>query len=251
MLYYSPMAWLRSFALFSLLALAPAPLCAEQRSPAELEQIQKVVRDYLSQHPEVIVDALKQYQDKQAAQQADKMRATIASLADDLLKDPGSPVGANLEGDVTVVEFFDYQCPYCKTVAPSLAKAAAADGKVRLVYKEFPILGAVSITAAKAALAAEQQGKYVAFHNKLFAQKGRLDDAAIFSIASDVGLDLARLKADMEKPQIKNEIDRNYRLADKLNIQGTPAFVIGQKLLPGAVSVDELAATIKQARVGD
>jgi protein-disulfide isomerase len=245
------MACLRFFAFFSLLALAPAPVCAEEPSPTEVERFQKIVRDYLSQHPEVIVEALKQYQNKQAAEQADKLRATIASLSDDLLKDKESPVGANLEGDVTVVEFFDYQCPYCKAVAPSLAKAVAADGKVRLVYKEFPILGALSVTAAKAALAAEQQGKYVAFHDKLFAHKGSLDDAAIFSIASDVGLDVARLKADMEKPQIKNEIDRNYRLADKLTIQGTPAFVIGRELLPGAVSVDELAATIKRARVGD
>jgi protein-disulfide isomerase len=245
------MTWLRSFAFFCLLALAPAPLCADEPLPAEVEQIQKIVRDYLSQHPEVIVDALKQYQNKQAAQQADKMRTTIASLADDLLKDTGSPVGGNLEGDVTVVEFFDYQCPYCKAVAPSLTKAVAADGKVRIVYKEFPILGATSITAAKAALAAEQQGKYVAFHDKLFAHKGRLDDAAIFSTAGGVGLDVTRLKADMEKPQIKDEIDRNYRLADKLSIQGTPAFVIGRELLPGAASIDELSATIKRARVGD
>jgi protein-disulfide isomerase len=193
------MTWFRFSALFCLLAFTPPLLCAEEPSPAEAEQIQKIVRDYLSQHPEVIVKALKQYQDKQAAQQADRLRETIASLANDLLRDPGSPVGGNVAGDVDVVEFFDYQCPYCKAVAPSLTKTVATDGKVRLVYKEFPILGAVSFTAAKAALAAEEQGKYVAFHDKLFAYEGRLDEAAIFSIASEVGIDVARLKFNMER----------------------------------------------------
>jgi protein-disulfide isomerase len=238
-------------AAMALLLFATAlPARAEDPAPAEVAKIQKIVRDYLREHPEVIVDALQEYQHRQDTQKVEQTRQTIAALKDELLHDPTSPVTGNPNGDVTVVEFFDYRCPYCKAVAPDLAKAVAADGKVRLIYKEFPILGPASITAAKAALAAVRQDKYPAFHDKLFAFKGNLDDAAIYAMASDLGLDVVRLKADMEKPEIESIIDHNYRLADKLKVEGTPAFVIGGELLPGAVSFDNLIAVFKRARGG-
>ncbi len=236
--------------LLILLLASIAPARAEDPSPAEVEKIQKIVHDYLKQHPEVLVDALQEYQNKQEAQKADKTRQTIAAANDELLKDSTNPVAGNPDGDVTIVEFFDYRCPYCKAVAPDLEKALSTDGKVRLIYKEFPILGPESIVAAKAALAAMAQGKYQPFHDKLIAFKGNLDDAAIYSLAGDAGLDVAKLKADMEKPAIKDQINRNYRLADKLNIQGTPAFIIGGELLPGAASFDDLTAAFKRARGG-
>ena len=241
---------LRRLVLIAPLLLAAAPLAAEEPSPAETERVQRIVRDYLQQHPEVIIEAIKSYQDKRAAAEAGKARQTISALQDELLRDPASPVGANPAGDVSIVEFFDYRCPYCKAVAPDLAKALAADGKVRLIYKEFPILGASSMLAAKAALASQQQGKYIPFHEKLIAFKGNLDEVAIFAMAADIGLDVAKLKSDMQKPEIDAAIQRNYKLADKLAIQGTPAFVIGSELLPGAASVDELTAAIRRARSG-
>jgi protein-disulfide isomerase len=234
-----------------LLLLATAlPAHAEDLSPAEMDKIQKIVRDYIREHPEIIVDALQAYQRRQDAQKAEQTRQTIAALKDELLNDPTSPVAGNPKGDVTVVEFFDYRCPYCKAVAPDLAKAVAVDGKVRLIYKEFPILGPASITAAKAALAAVRQDKYLALHDKLFGFKGNLDDAAIYAMASELGLDVARLKADMEKPEIQKTIDRSSELADKLKIDGTPAFVIGNELIPGAASFDDLIAAFKRARRG-
>ena len=241
---------LRRLVLIAPLLLAAAPLAAEEPSPAETERVQRIVRDYLQQHPEVIIEAIKSYQDKRAAAAAGKARQTISALQDELLRDPASPVGANPAGDVSIVEFFDYRCPYCKAVAPDLAKALAADGKVRLIYKEFPILGSSSMLAAKAALASQQQGKYIPFHEKLIAFKGNLDEVAIFAMAADIGLDVAKLKSDMQKPEIEAAIQRNYKLADKLAIQGTPAFVIGSELLPGAASVDELTAAIRRARSG-
>ena len=241
---------LRRFVLIAPLLLAAAPLAAEEPSTAETERVQRIVRDYLQQHPEVIIEAIKSYQDKRAAAEAGKARQTISALQDELLRDPASPVGANPAGDVSIVEFFDYRCPYCKAVAPDLAKALAADGKVRLIYKEFPILGASSMLAAKAALASQQQGKYIPFHEKLIAFKGNLDEVAIYAMAADIGLDVAKLKSDMQKPEIDAAIQRNYKLADKLAIQGTPAFVIGSELLPGAASVDELTAAIRRARSG-
>lgn len=240
----------RLAAMALMLFAMTLPARAEDPSPAEAAKIQKIVRDYLREHPEIIIDALQEYQHRQETQKVDKTRQTIAAMADELLHDPTSPVAGNPNGDLSIVEFFDYRCPYCKAVALDLAKAVAADGKVRLVYKEFPILGPASLTAAKAALAAVRQEKYLAFHDKLFAFKGNLDDAAIYTIASDLGLDVVRLKADMEKPEIKGIIDRSYRLADKLNIQGTPAFIIGSELLPGAASFDDLIAAFKRARGG-
>ncbi|HZT20831.1 MAG TPA: DsbA family protein [Dongiaceae bacterium] len=240
----------RLLALSAALVLTAAPLRAGEPTPSEVEQIQTIVRDYLRQHPEVIVDAIKEYQARQAAAETAKARQTIASLKAEIFEDPADPVGANPAGDVTIVEFFDYRCPYCKAVAPDLAKTLASDGKVRLVYKEFPILGPASVTAAKAALASMAQNKYALFHDKLMAHKGNLDDAAVFQIAGESGLDVARLKADMERPGIRDAIDRNYKLADKLDIQGTPAFIIGGELLPGAATPEELAAAIKRARTG-
>jgi len=233
-----------------LLTLSPLAARAEDPAPAQVDQIERIVRDYLKQHPEVIVEALKAYQAQQDAKKADALRATIASLKSELLSDPATPVGGNPAGDVAVVEFFDYRCPYCKAMAPDLAKALAADGKVRLVYKEFPILSPTSVVAAKAALAARYQDKYVLFHDRLMGVQGTLDESQIYSTAADAGLNVARLKADMERPEITEAIARNYSLADKLDIQGTPAFVIGDQLLDGVSTADELAAAIKRARGG-
>jgi protein-disulfide isomerase len=233
-----------------LLALTPLAANAGNPSPAEVDQIEQIVRDYLKQHPEVIVEALKAYQARQDAAKADALKGTIASLKSELLGDPLTPVSGNPKGDVAVVEFFDYRCPYCKAMAPDLAKAVAEDGKTRLVYKEFPILSPTSIVAAKAALAARYQNKYVAFHDRLMGLKGSFEESDIYSAAVDVGLNVAQLKRDMAKPEIADAIARNYSLADKLDIQGTPAFVIGEKLLDGVATSDELTAAIKHARGG-
>lgn len=230
--------------------MTPADAAAGPLSPPQVEQVQKIVSDYLRAHPEVIIDAIKAYQAKKDADQQAEAKKNIVALKDDIYKDPTSPVGGNPQGDVAIVEFFDYRCPYCKAVAPDLDKALAQDGKVKLVYKEFPILGPVSVTASKAALAAEMQGKYVPFHQKLIGYKGTLDDATIYKLAGDVGLDVTKLKADMAKPEIQAIIDKNAKLADKLNVQGTPGFVVGQEMIPGAASVDELTAAIKRARAG-
>src|SRR5437868_9957434 len=191
------MTFLRVGTFILLLLASSVPAHAQDASPAEEAKIQKIVRDYLRAHPEVIVDALQDYQHRQDLEKVEQTRQTIAALKGELLDDPTSPVAGNPHGDVTIVEFFDYRCPYCRAVAPDLAKAVAADGKVRLIYKEFPILGPASTTPAKAALAAVRQGKYLVFHDRLFAFKGNLDDAAIYAMAGDLGLDVARMKVDM------------------------------------------------------
>ena len=232
----------------ALLPFAAVAQDSSVPSAQQTEQIQKIIRDYLKQHPEIVVQALKDYQQQLDAKKAEALKAAIAAEQSHLYADPDTPVGANPEGDVSVVEFFDYRCPYCKAMAGDLAKTLAADGKVRLVYKEFPILGPMSVVASRAALAARAQDKYVAVHDRLLDFKGTLDEDQIYSIAADAGLDVAKLKKDMAKPEIMAAIQRNYDLAEKLDIQGTPAFVIGDQLLDGAASAEALTAAIKRAR---
>jgi len=151
---------------------------------------------------------------------------------------------------VTLVEFFDYQCGYCKAVHADVRRLLDTDGKVRLVYKEFPILGPASVTASRAALAAQRQGKYDALHVALMENRGQLDDDKIYRIAGSVGLNVDQLKKDMQAPEINDVLQRNLRLASELNIRGTPAFVVGDQIIPGAVSLDKLKELIAAGRAG-
>jgi protein-disulfide isomerase len=149
---------------------------------------------------------------------------------------------------VTLVEFFDYRCPYCKQVSPSLQALLKEDPKLRVVYKEFPVLGRESVFAARAALAARKQGKYELFHNALMALKGQLGDDIVLKTAGAVGIDVEKLKADMGAPEIEAQIRRNHELAQALDIRGTPAFIVGTTLIPGAVDVATLRQKIAEAR---
>lgn len=172
----------------------------------------------------------------------------LALRTDEIFSDPTSPVGWNDDGDITIVEFFDYQCPYCKAVVPTLAQLKKEDEGIRYVYKEWPILGPVSEVAARAALAAEQQGRYEPFHEALMSLPGKFKEADIMKVAESVGLDVARLRRDMIAPEIQEALARTRALATALGITGTPAFIIGDNIVPGAVDINRLKALIKQAR---
>ncbi len=165
----------------------------------------------------------------------------------ELLQDSASPVGGNADGDITVIEFFDYNCGYCKKAAPTVTSLIARDAGVRVIYKEFPILGPQSIIAARAALAAAKQGKYSEFHQQMMA-RDQADDASIKRVADQLGLDHGVLLKDMETPEITEAIDRNYRLAADLGIEGTPAFIVGERMMPGAVGLESLAAIVTAER---
>jgi len=215
---------------------------------AERAGIEGVVHDYLMKHPEVIIQAVETYQ---ANMQADKEKAAkdaLAKRAPDLLHDPATQVLGNVASDCTIVEFFDNQCPYCQANEPEIQKLLKDDGRVKLVLKEFPILGPISLVASKAALASVKQGKYAAFHEALLAHKGHYDKAALVDeIAKSVGLDLDRLHKDMESPEIQAEIDKNLDLGRALDISGTPGFVIGDQIIGGASTVDELKKYVADA----
>jgi protein-disulfide isomerase len=216
-------------------------------TPEDRQAFEAIIREYLLENPDIILDVLGILQERQRFAAAQQSRQQLADRRDALLNDPDSPVGGNPDGDVTVVEFFDYRCPYCRAVAPRLAQLLEEDDDIRFVYKEWPILGPVSEVAARAALASREQGLYEAFHEALMTHP-QLTEEAIFKVAERVGLDEQRLKRDMEAPEIDDAITRTRALATALGITGTPAFVIGDRLVPGAVSLSDLKMLVKQAR---
>jgi protein-disulfide isomerase len=209
--------------LLSNLHLANAALAAD----VPQDEFEQRVRNYLLAHPEVIAETLNRLQAKQDEQDAAAAKSLLKARIADVFQDPDSPVGGNPNGNVTVVEFFDYNCPYCRAMAPLMEKAEAADPQLRIVYKEFPILSAGSVFAAKAALAANKQGKYLAFHRALYQVRGQIDETKLLEVAGTVGLDIARMKADMQDAAVEHMLDKNNKLAQALHITGTPGFVAG------------------------
>jgi protein-disulfide isomerase len=208
------------------------------------------IRAYLMANPEVLVEAMQELERKQDNQRDTQAVKAIQQNQAELLRDPETPSTGNLDGDVTIVEFSDYQCPYCKKAHAAVKSVIASDGKVKLVYKDLPILGEASKIAAVAALASIKQGKHDAFHDALMTNTAKLDSDRIFDIAGSVGIDVIQLKKDMEDPKIKATIDRNMALAQDLGVRGTPAFVIGKQFVPGAVEAEALKQLIADARKG-
>ncbi len=234
------------------IALMAAVLArAEPAAAADLtvEQIEKIVRDYLLREPKVVFDALQELQRQEAEATAARQTAAIAANQKKLLDDPLTPVGGNPDGDVTVVEFFDYRCTYCRRVVSSLRELLDEDDGLRVVFKDMPVLGPDSVRAARAALASRKQDGYVPFHFALMASDD-LSPAGIRATAKGVGLDPDRLEADMEAPEVSAVIEANYALAHELGIEGTPAFVIGDQLIPGAIEKARLEHLIDEARSG-
>lgn len=242
-------ALLLSAALAGFAALVQ-PAAAADPTPEQRQQIEQVIHDYLLKNPEVLIEALQGAERKIKEEQEAQSRAALGAKRDELLYDPASPVGGNPKGDVTIVEFFDYRCPYCKQMEPALEMLLKEDPKVRIVYKEFPILGPESIVASHVAFAALKQGpkQYERFHAAMMNAKGQITEESILQVAGDAGLDLDRIKSDMKAPEIDALIKRNYDLADGLNIHGTPAFIIGDAMSPGAVDLDTLKKMIADAR---
>ena len=225
-----------------------APVPATSERPVELNEFEQRVRDFLLEHPEVIMEALQILQERQRAAEAEDLKRTIAERSQEILNDPDAPVGGNPRGDVTLVEFFDYNCPYCRRVAPTVVELEEADPDLRLVYKEFPILGPGSQFAARAALASRKQGKYVPFHKALMQATEQVTEESVMEIARAVGLDTEQLTADMQAPAIQEAIARNLRLANALGITGTPSFVIGEEVVPGAADFSTLQGMIADVR---
>ena len=243
--------------LLPLLAIATAAAFipgSRAESPAapglDKEAVRKIVREYLIEHPEVIEEDIRGLQAKRESRKQDRVRAALRQHDKALRSHPMSPVSGNPKGDVTLVEFFDYQCGYCKRSLKPVRDLMETDRRLRIVWKEFPILGPVSRFAARTAMASEKQGRYLEFHVAVMGSRGKLTEDKVMAIAGSVGLDVQRLRRDMENPAIEEYLDETIRLARVLGIGGTPAFVIGDTLVPGAVGGDRLKELIARARSG-
>jgi len=241
-------------AVVVLVGLHAAPLRAAESAltPEQTKAIQELIRQYLREHPEILVEAIQAIRTKQEAAEQAKVRDALKDRRTDIERDSNSPVGGNPNGNVTVVEFFDYRCGFCKRVHPTIGELLKSDANVRLVYKEFPILGPESVVAARAALAAFKlnPAKYAAYHDALMTVRGNLTPEKVFAIAADAGLDPKAIAKRMEEPDIARIIAANLALAEELGINGTPSFVIGNKIVPGAVDLDTFKKLVAEARKG-
>ena len=243
-----------SFSLLASLSLGSLAIHAQTPAPAsppvsveQRESIEKIIREYLVTHPEVLREAMQALQEKEEIEKQRVNAENIEKLRSEIYADADAPVIGNAKGDVTIVVFYDYFCGYCRSTIPGLTDLATKDPGLKIIYKEFPILGPDSLTAAKASLAADRQGKFAAFHRAMLAADAA-NEQVIKSLSEKVGLDYARLKKDMADPKIDDALARNVDLASSLSVDGTPAYLIGDKVIPGAISTEALANIIAAKR---
>lgn len=231
--------------LLGLTTLIAAPAWADNLTEAD---IKRLALEAILENPQIVMDAVAILQQREEEAAAAARAATLSNQRQLLERDPNAPVIGNPDGDVTVVEFFDYNCPYCKRAAPEIEALIAADKNVRIVYREWPILSEGSVFAARAALAARNQGKYEEFHWALMDLEGRAEEASVLRVARGLGLDIDQLRVDMESQAVNDHIQTSMNLAKMLNFNGTPSFVIGEATVPGFVPFDELSRLVGEAR---
>jgi protein-disulfide isomerase len=247
----NPFRGLAAMAAVALLVTAAAPAQA-QFSDAQRGEIERIIKDYLLRNPEVLQEAIAELEKKQTAADAAKSKAAVKANATLLFSSPRQVTIGNLQGDVTMVEFFDYNCGYCKRALADMMELMKADPKLRVVLKEFPVLGPGSVEAAQVATAVRMQDrtgkKYLEFHQKLLNGRGQADRARATAVAKEIGLDMARLEKDMASEEVRASLAESMDLADKLGLNGTPSYVIGPDVVIGAVGLAALKDKIEAAR---
>ncbi len=221
--------------LFAISALATTA----SFTPEQTKAIEKIVHNYLVNHPEVLVEASQALQHKQRQSMEKQALNAIPEVADLLFYGKNTPVAGDKSGAISLVEFFDYRCPHCKEMTPILKELMKQQPNLRVVFKEWPIFGGASLFAARAALASQKQGKYVEFHNALMASPRGMDSKMVISIAKKVGLNVKQLEIDMKSPEINQQINNDYKVANQLGLQGTPAFIIAKTPVEGSKPTTE------------
>jgi protein-disulfide isomerase len=242
---FSAAAILAGFVLSSQLTM---PAFAKTFDDADKTAIQGIVKDYLLKNPEIIREALIELERRTAEAEKNRQKKLVAENQA-LLTDPKyAHIAGNEKGDITVVEFFDYNCPYCRQSLKDIEKLMDADKNVRVILKEYPILGKASTTAAMAALASRKQGKYMEFHTALLSAKGRINDEQITKIAKSVGLDVEKLKADMKSADVIEAHKKNMEVGQKLGINGTPTFIFNDQVIPQVLPFEAMKQLIARIR---
>ncbi len=230
-----------------LTVMTAGPLLAADFSPDQRAEIVTIIREALRQDPSILRDAITALQADESDREKVQARQALASVRNRLVT-AGDPIAGNPDGDVTIVEFFDVRCPYCKRIEPTMAQFLAGDKKVRLVYKDLPILGPASTMGSKALLAAHRQHGYDAFRTAVMKLPSDVSMTALEGLAKKQGLDWPRLSKDMESAEVREQIEANLTLAHVLSIQGTPALIIGEEMVPGAIELDDLTRLVAAAR---
>src|SRR3954449_11672345 len=242
-------------ALFALAMFgAAAPASADSFSDAQRTDIEVIIKNYLVTHPEVLEEAMAELTKRQAAAQTQKHEASVAQNSDTIFNSPRGVVLGNKDGDVTFVEFFDYNCGYCKRAMNDMMELMKSDPKLKVVLKEFPVLSQGSVEAAQVAVAVRMQDptgkKYLDFHQKLLGGRGPADKARALAAAKEAGLDTARIEKEIGGPEVRATIEENFKLAEAMGMNGTPSYVIGKQVVIGAVGVDNLREKIGITRCG-
>jgi len=226
--------------------LGAGPVVGADEPKLTQQEIEKIVHDYLLREPEVLAEALRRLQQRQSAAAAQRAKQAVRENQQALLSDQSSPVEGNAQGKVTIVEFFDYRCVHCRRVASTLDQLVRSNASVRVVYKNFPVLGEPSVLAARAAVAAQQQGGWPKLHRAMLAYEGDFTTDSILALGASVGLDSAKLKTDMMSPATDKALQANLALAAALGVDVTPAFVIGERVIRGALSAEAFQALVDE-----
>ena len=242
-------------ALFALALCGTPPVASAQSfSDGQRGDIETIVRNYLLAHPEVLEEAMAELSKRQAVAEAEKHEASVATNAEAIFNSPRGVVLGNKDGDVTFVEFFDYNCGYCKRAMADMLDLMKSDPKLKVVLKEFPVLSQGSVEAAQVAVAVRMQDssgkKYLDFHQKLLGGRGAADKARAMAAAKEAGLDTARIEKDLASPEVRATLEENFKLAEAMGMNGTPSYVIGKQVVIGAVGLDNLKEKIGVARCG-
>jgi protein-disulfide isomerase len=250
-----PSTRLLASALFALALCATPPAASAQSfSDTQRGDIETIVRNYLLAHPEVLEEAMAELSKRQAADEAVKHEASVITNAEAIFNSPHGVVLGNKDGDVTFVEFFDYNCGYCKRAMVDMLDLMKTDSKLKVVLKEFPVLGQGSVEAAQVAVAVRMQDpsgkKYLEFHQKLLGGRGPADKAHAMAAAREVGLDTGKIEKDLASPDVRATIEENFKLAEAMGMNGTPSYVIGKQVVIGAVGLEGLKEKIGFARCG-
>ena len=240
--------------LASLMLVAAAPAAEPNFSEPQKTEIEQIIRDYLVSHPEVLQEAIAELDKRQAAADTEKAKAAVTANAATIFDSTRQVVLGNAKGDVTLVEFFDYNCGFCKGALPQMMTLLKDDANLRVVLKEFPVLGPGSVEAAKVAVAVRMQDKtgkkYLDFHQKLLGGRGKADKARALAVAKEVGMDMTRLEKDMGSDEARVSLEESLKLAETLGLNGTPSYVVGDDVVVGAVGLAALRSKISNVRCG-
>ena len=249
----TPMMTRLAGAAAALLMLA-LPVAAQEFSAPQKGEIERIIKEYLISHPEVLQEAIAELDKRQAAADVEKAKAAVAGNAETLFNSTRQVVLGNPKGDVTMVEFFDYNCGFCKKAMADMFELLKDDPKLRIILKEFPVLGPGSVEAARVAVAVRMQDKsgkkYLDFHQKLLGGRGQADKARALAVAKEVGMDMKRIDADLASDEIKVSIEESLKLAETLGLNGTPSYIVGTDVVIGAVGLDALRVKVSTARCG-